>query len=72
MARDASTIRYRELYGFINMAIRNRCIARSWVAASRSSRGAASRKARLPLRTYYALMIYKNGVPIGYFEGLSL
>src|SRR5262249_841928 len=27
---------------------------------------------RLPLRAYHAAMIYKNGVPIGYFEGLSL
>src|SRR4029079_5013251 len=27
---------------------------------------------RLPLRTYHAVMIYKNCVPIGYFEGLSL
>ena len=27
---------------------------------------------RLPLRACHAAMIYKNGVPIGYFEGLSL
>ena len=27
---------------------------------------------RLPLRAYHAATIYKNGVPIGYFEGLSL
>ena len=27
---------------------------------------------RLPLRTCHAAMIYKNSVPIGYFEGLSL
>ena len=27
---------------------------------------------RLPLRAYHSAMIYKNGVPIGYFEGLSL
>jgi len=27
---------------------------------------------RLPLRAYHAAMIYKNGVPVGYFEGLSL
>jgi hypothetical protein len=26
---------------------------------------------RLPLRAYHSAMIYKNGVPIGYFEGLS-
>jgi hypothetical protein len=27
---------------------------------------------RLPLRAYHAAMIFKNRVPIGYFEGLSL
>src|SRR6266496_6356788 len=27
---------------------------------------------RLPLRAYHAAMIFKNGVPVGYFEGLSL
>ena len=27
---------------------------------------------RLPLRAYHAMSLWKNGVPIGYFEGLSL
>jgi hypothetical protein len=27
---------------------------------------------RLPLRAYHAAMFFKNGVPVGYFEGLSL
>jgi len=27
---------------------------------------------RLPLRAYHAALIFKNGVPVGYFEGLSL
>ena len=27
---------------------------------------------RLPLRAYHAAMIFKNGVPVAYFEGLSL
>jgi hypothetical protein len=27
---------------------------------------------RLPLRAYHAALFFKNGVPIGYFEGLSL
>jgi hypothetical protein len=27
---------------------------------------------RLPLRAYHAAMIFKNGIPVGYFEGLSL
>jgi len=28
--------------------------------------------ARLPLRAYHAALIFKNAVPVGYFEGLSL
>ena len=27
---------------------------------------------RLPLRAYHAALFFKNGVPVGYFEGLSL
>src|SRR5213078_1367048 len=27
---------------------------------------------RLPLRAYHAALIFKNGVPVGYFEGLSI
>src|SRR6185436_4726648 len=27
---------------------------------------------RLPLRAYHAAMIFKNGIPVGYFAGLSL
>jgi hypothetical protein len=71
MARDASTIRYRELYGFTHGDPRN-------VYRAELGRGveifvmSLPREKRLPLRSYHALMIYKNGVAIGYFEGLSL
>jgi hypothetical protein len=71
MARDASTIRYRELYGFTHGDPKQ-------VYRVDLGRGVEIfligllRAKRLPLRTYHALMIYKNGVPIGYFEGLSL
>jgi len=71
MARDASTIRYRELYGFTHGDPRQ-------VYRAELGRGVEIfimcllREKRLPLRTYHALMIYKNGVAIGYFEGLSL
>ena len=27
---------------------------------------------RLPLRAYHAALIFKNGVPVAYFEGLSI
>ena len=71
MARDASTIRYRELYGFTHGDPKN-------VYRVEIGRGVElflmelPPEKRLPLRTYHSLMIYKNGVPIGYFEGLSL
>jgi hypothetical protein len=71
MARDASTIRYRELYGFTHGDPKH-------VYRAELGRGvelliiSLPREKRLPLRTYHAAMIYKNGVPIGYFEGLSL
>ena len=71
MAREASTIRYRELYGFTHGDSRN-------VYHAELGRGvdlfiiSLPKEKRLPLRTYHAVMIYKNSVPIGYFEGLSL
>ena len=71
MACDASTIRYRELYGFTHGDSRN-------VYRVELGRGVELfiiellPEKRLPLRSYHAVMIYKNGVAIGYFEGLSL
>jgi hypothetical protein len=71
MARDASTIRYRELYGFTHGDPKH-------VYRAELGRGvelfimSLPPERRLPLRSYYAVMIYKNGVAIGYFEGLSL
>lgn len=71
MARDASTIRYRELYGFTHgdpKHVHRVGLGRGvelFVIELRQDK-------RLPLRSYHAAMIYKNGVAIGYFEGLSL
>lgn len=71
LARAASTIRYRELYGFTHGDSK-------WVFETDLGRGVTlviaglPPERRLPLRAYHAAMIYKNGVPIGYFEGLSL
>lgn len=71
MARAASTARYRELYGFTHGDPR-------YVYHTELGRGVEvflvglPAAKRLPLRAYHAAMIYKNGVPIGYFEGLSL
>jgi hypothetical protein len=71
MAREASTIRYRELYGFTHGDPKH-------VYHAELGRGVElflmglPRDRRLPLRVYHAATIYKNGVPVGYFEGISL
>jgi hypothetical protein len=71
LARDASTIRYRELYGFTHGDPAHVYEADLGRGVQLFVMGLPPDK-RLPLRAYHAAMIYKNGVPIGYFEGLSL
>jgi hypothetical protein len=69
--REASTLRYRELYGFTHGDPR-------YVYHVDLGRGVElflvglPPEKRLPLRAVHALMIYKNGVPVGYFESLTL
>jgi hypothetical protein len=71
MARDASTIRYRELFGFTHGDPKH-------VYRAELGRGVelflinVLPDKRLPLRTSHSTMFYKNGIAIGYFEGLSL
>jgi hypothetical protein len=71
MARAASTIRYRELYGFTHGDPRYVYRAELGRGVEIFLSGLPAEK-RLPLRACHSAMIYKNGVPIGYFEGLSL
>ncbi|HJP94480.1 MAG TPA: hypothetical protein VJ875_21140 [Pyrinomonadaceae bacterium] len=71
LARAASTVRYRELYGFTHGDPRHVYRAELGRGVELFMMGLPPDK-RLPLRAYHAAMIYKNGVPIGYFEGLSL
>jgi hypothetical protein len=71
MARAASTIRYRELYGFTHGDPRHVYRAELGRGVELFISGLPAEK-RLPLRACHAAMIYKNGVPVGYFEGLSL
>jgi len=71
LAREASTIRYRELYGFTHADAKYVYHAELGRGVELFLMGVPAEK-RLPLRAYHAAMIYKNGVPIGYFEGLSL
>ncbi|HJU53974.1 MAG TPA: hypothetical protein VJ715_05360 [Pyrinomonadaceae bacterium] len=71
LARETSTIRYRELYGFTHGDARR-------VLHADLGRGivvfvvGVPPERRLPLRAYHAGMIFKNGVPVCYVEGLSL
>lgn len=71
LAIDTSAVRYRELHGFTFGDP-----ARVWHA--RAGRGldiyvmGALPAHRLPLRAYHGAVFLKNGVPVGYFEGLSL
>ncbi|HKP46976.1 MAG TPA: hypothetical protein VJT50_10275 [Pyrinomonadaceae bacterium] len=71
LTREASTTRYRELYGFTHGDPRR-------VFKTNIGRGVEIAVTgllpewRLPLRAYHAAMIFKNGIPVGYFEGLSL
>lgn len=70
-ARETSTVRYRELYGFTHGDPRQ-------VVQADLGRGvelfviSLPPGRRLPLRAYHAAMIFKNGIAVGYFEGLSL
>ena len=68
---DTSAMRYRELYGFSHPE-------EAGVFHAGLGRGAevyffgVPPKWRLPLRAYHAGMFFKNGVPAGYVELLSL
>lgn len=70
-ARDATGVRYRELYGFtygdpssaIGVDAGRGCeITLTGLPADR----------RLPLRAGYAAFVVKNGIPVAYVEGLAL
>jgi hypothetical protein len=71
LARDTSAVRYRELHGFSHGDP-----GAVWRAPS--ERGVdiflwgVPPARRLPLRAYHAGMMFKNGVPVGYVEFLSL
>jgi hypothetical protein len=71
LAREASTLRYRELYGFTHGDPRRVLKVNIGRGVDIFVMGVPPEK-RLPLRAYHAAMIFKNGVPVGYFEGLSI
>jgi len=71
LALATSTLRYRELYGFTH-GDETRVLKISVDRGVDLFMVGLPREKRLPLRAYHAAMIFKNGVPVGYFEGLSL
>jgi hypothetical protein len=68
---DTSAVRYRELWGFLHPDLKHLYHADFGRGVDFYFSGLAP-DARLPLRAYHSGMFFKNGVPLGYFEGLSL
>src|SRR5262249_46354667 len=71
LARATSAVRYRELHGFTYGDPRRVIKAEIGRGTLAYVMGVPPQN-RLPLRAYHAAMIFKNGVPVAYFEGLSL
>jgi len=71
MARETSAVRYRELHGFTYGDSR-RVLKASLGRGTEAFVIGVPPQHRLPLRAYHAALIFKNGVPVAYFEGLSL
>lgn len=71
LARETSSSRYRELYGFTH-GDPARVLKVSLGRGTDLFIVGVPPGKRLPLRAYHAAMIFKNGVAVGYFEGLSI
>lgn len=71
LARETSAARYRELHGFTYGDPRRVLHANVGRGIDLYFNGVPP-ECRLPLRAYHSAMIFKNGIPVGYFEGLSL
>ncbi len=71
MARETSAVRYRELHGFTCGDSRRMLKANLGRGVDIFVMGVPPQH-RLPLRAYTAALIFKNGVPVAYFEGLSV
>ena len=71
LARETSAVRYRELHGFTFGDSRQILRADLGRGTEAFVMGVPPTH-RLPLRAYHAATIFKNGVPVAYFEGLSI
>jgi hypothetical protein len=70
-ARETSAMRYRELHGF-TYGDPARVVRADLGRGVQAFVLGVPPKHRLPLRAYHAGMFFKNGVPIGYIECLTL
>jgi len=70
-ARATSAVRYRELHGFTFGDARRVLKAELGRGTEVFITGVPPEN-RLPLRAYHAALIFKNGVPVAYFEGISI
>ena len=71
LARETSAVRYRELHGFTYGDPR-RVLKADLGRGTQVFVTGVPPENRLPLRAYHAALIFKNGVPVAYFEGLSI
>jgi hypothetical protein len=71
LARETSAVRYRELHGF-TYGDPKRVLKVDFGRGTEAFVLGVPPEHRLPLRAYHAALIFKNGVPVAYFEGLSL
>jgi hypothetical protein len=71
MARETSAARYRELHGFTH-GDAGRVLRAELGRGTEAFVMGVPPAQRLPLRAYHAALILKNGVPVAYFEGLSI
>ncbi|MGI9108073.1 MAG: hypothetical protein ACR2G4_17735 [Pyrinomonadaceae bacterium] len=71
MGRDTMAVRFRELHGFTYGDPRHMWRADAGRGLEIFVWGVAPER-RLPLLGYHAGIFFKNGVPLGYHEGLSL
>ena len=71
LARETSAVRYRELPGF-TFGDSRRVLKATLGRGTEAFVFGVRPEHRLPLRAYHAALILKNGVPVAYFEGLSI
>jgi len=71
LARETSAVRYRELHGF-TYGDASRIFKADLGRGTQVFVTGVPPENRLPLRAYHAALILKNGVPVAYFEGLSI